>query len=621
MLLFVLFALSNGEWIETTQQDFSDGWFSRNIYASHAEGGALEFVGRWDFNVDGYIDVAGDDWIMWGDSGGYSGSNVTDYSVAGGGLYGGSDCADLDGDGYPEFLTTTMCGMVRIFWGSNNGPDPYNVTSFDVPGYNNEGAAIADLNKDGYLDLVISCFDDDNTGIFWGSEDGYSMSNVTLLPVNESGFNPEAADLNKDGWLDVIVIAGNTYQGQKHFIYYGSAEGFSLSNRTTVEYGHGGPHGMSVADLNYDGWLDLVYQANIPYYSGILWGGKDVFKAGIEVEADYVLPLPDRAYGGSSINHLNDDEYLDIVYFGNDGVPPRIFWGDESGISPDRYTDLGKDFPVGAGGIVADFNYDGHMDLFEYNRGGPSCFFWGPHFEPSQEYPMGAHHGFSREIGSIYYRQLKEIYYSDVHDTRMDLHWLEIDYDACCPQGCEARVAIRTGAHPDDFKPGPAIMSSHARDPWIDVANKEVIDMGCNDRYIQYRVTFEYRNPAYLPSIQEVCIRFEGEPLEIDNPNPIDAEGNIPGGEDQEFSVSYLDGFSQWGIQFTSSAGLPANISIYDINGTLISTILNTDNASGSYSFVWDGQNSSGQEVPQGVYFVHLVQPDGVQTAKIVRTR
>ena len=44
-------------WIETTQEDFRDGFFDRDIYASQRDGGTVEFSLRWDLNNDEYIDI------------------------------------------------------------------------------------------------------------------------------------------------------------------------------------------------------------------------------------------------------------------------------------------------------------------------------------------------------------------------------------------------------------------------------------------------------------------------------------------------------------------------------------------------------------------------------------
>jgi hypothetical protein len=61
---------------------------------------------------------------------------------------------------------------------------------------------IADLNKDGYLDLIFPLYASAFSEIRWGNANGYSAKNVTRLEANGT---PHAfvADLDGDGWLDV----------------------------------------------------------------------------------------------------------------------------------------------------------------------------------------------------------------------------------------------------------------------------------------------------------------------------------------------------------------------------------------------------------------------------------
>lgn len=496
LLVLTLYA-ADTVWIETTQRDFHDGWFTRDLYSSHRGDGAVEFAGRYDLNNDDYIDIPGNSWIMWGSGSGYSTNNKTDYYGG-----GGCDAADINVDGYPEFLTTNMGGSTQIFWGDINGPDPSDCLRIVVDAYNNEGIFAADFNEDGYLDLLAS-IDDGNAAIFWGSAQGYSRSNLTPLPCNMTGYNPEAADLNKDGWLDAIVIAGDTYAGQLHYIYWGGPAGPTPGNFTAVRYGEGGPHGMSVADLNYDGWLDLVYSANIPDYAAILWGGENTYVPGGTVNADYQLPLPDRAFGGSSIADLNADGYLDIVFFGNDGVPPRIFLGDADGISPSRYTDLGRSFGVGSGGMVADYTGDGWLDIVELAYG-ESGLFHGPDFLTYDGGFMGSHHGFSREIGNVYTREYREEYYSSIFDAGMPVRWTRIYWDDSLPGESNISLAVRTGSGPD---------TSQGWSEWVQVQNGAEIPGYLQSRYIQYRATFEYPNPAHLPVLFLVGIEYTLEAI------------------------------------------------------------------------------------------------------------
>lgn len=495
MWLLVL-ALFSWEWVETTQQDFRDGWFTRDLYSSHRGDGSVEFAGRFDLNNDDYLDILGNTWIMWGSDQGYSSSKTTVYPTSG--TSGGCDAADVDTDGYPEYITTEMGGITRVFWGGAQGPSPNSPLQLSVSNYNNEGVFAADFNKDGYLDLLAS-IDDSYAAIFWGSADGYSTSNRTSLPCYKTGYNPEAADLNKDGWLDVIVVSG---EGPNNYIYWGGPGGFDESSFTQITYVDMGQHGVSIADLDYDGWLDIVYSHNCYGVNDayVLWGDANVYRPGEFRDLSWTLPLPDRAFGGSSIADLNENGYLDIVFFGNDGVPPRIFWGDFDGLSPSRYTDLSVTFGVGTGGMVADYTGDGHIDIVElsYER---TVLFEGPNFNQINEFGITSHHGFSREVGNVYTREYVEEYYSSVFDAGGEVVWDTIHWEDSLPGSSSVSLAIRTGDDAD---------TSSGWSDWIVVQNDSQIPGNLRTRYIQYRATFAYDNPAHLPVLFLVGITYYG---------------------------------------------------------------------------------------------------------------
>ncbi len=594
---FLTVLLWGGVWVETTQEDFKDGWYERNIYASLRDGGTLEFVGRFDLNNDEYLDIPGSNWIIWGQSSEYTVEDTTLYYGR-----GGCDAADLDFDGYPEFVTTSIGEPVRVYPGTKNGPNPAKPQALGTTNYNNEGVFLADLNKDGYLDLIASV-DNDNAAVFWGSNTGLSLYNVTNLPCNKTGYNPEAADLNKDGWLDVILITGDTYSGQEIYIYWGSAKGYSIYKRTSVTYGKGGLHGMSIADLNCDGWLDLVYSGNIPDSAAILWGSKNAYEPGENVDVNLYLPLSHHCFGGSSIADLDKDGYLDIVFFGNDDVPPRIYWGDQDGIDPEQYNDLSKRPEVGSSGYVADFNNDGNLDIFEYDLNGNSYFFYGPLFSQTKFLGISSHHGFSREIGNVYTRKYLEEYYSSVFDAQLDLGYVELDWVDSCPGTSKVDFFVSFGSSYDTVNNWSAWIPLNRNERYIipqDSTNKY--------RYLRYKTLFEYANPVLLPLLKEVRVIYgEGEGI-------ADEDSVLPSGY---LKVTPVKGC--WQISFDLKSSGPLDLAVYDCKGSRVHTLLKGNMPQKHYSLTWSGLiGNSSTPPPSGVYFVRLNGNEECQTAKLV---
>ncbi|MCK4674065.1 VCBS repeat-containing protein, partial [candidate division WOR-3 bacterium] len=269
-IVFISFADNDYTWTETTQEDFKDGIYEKNIYASHLDGGTVEFAPRFDLNNDGYIDLFTADRsgpyvkIFWGSATGYSSNNRTLFPSAGA---GNCDAADLNGDGYVDFLVAHSHEYkISIYWGNTTGPDPSNY--FDIPllQYDGEACFIADFNKDGYLDIAIDRAILGYGAILWGSATGYDFNNRTDLPCEHGQHNIEVADFNKDNWLDILF---NDLNNDK--IYWGSATGFVPANVTILPHFYSS-HGASVADLDGNEYLDIIITHWYDIQSYVYWG-------------------------------------------------------------------------------------------------------------------------------------------------------------------------------------------------------------------------------------------------------------------------------------------------------------------------------------------------------------
>lgn len=60
------------------------------------------------------------------------------------------------------------------------------------------------------------------------------------------------------------------------------------------------------------------------------------------------------------------------------------------------------------------------------------------------------------------------------------------------------------------------------------------------------------------------------------------------------------------------------SIKIYDISGRLVKTLVNTNQAAGNYTRVWNGRNENGLKVSSGIYIYHMVAGSFVQTKRMV---
>ena len=165
-----------------------------------------------------------------------------------------------------------------VYFGGPDGFSPERRK--DIPGFRAVDAICCDVNDDGYVDIVIA-------NSFANTVDRRPGSYVLLngpggLPDEPSMTFPTehvqgvaCADLNRDGYLDlVIAIIGDP----DLLVFYGTADGFDTDNPQRVHLEHDGvvyaePRFICLADLNNSGWLDLFVPDVAADRSILLWGG------------------------------------------------------------------------------------------------------------------------------------------------------------------------------------------------------------------------------------------------------------------------------------------------------------------------------------------------------------
>jgi hypothetical protein len=578
----MLLGYAQSIWLETTQSDFSDGYYERNIYASNRGGGVVEFAPRFDLNNDGYVDLYTADRlgtlvrIYWGSAVGYSASNVTLFPSSGG---ANCDAADLNGDGFPEFLVSHYFEKLSVYWGGTSGPNPLDHQDFPMLAWNRQGVFAADFNKDGYLDIATTQeFTPGNGSIIWGSAAGYNINNRTDLPVYFGIHNIEVADINKDTWLDVLYVEYYGYGLSPVRIYWGSSTGFQPSNSTAV-MGPAGNTGVSIADLDADGWLDIVATGWYDSQSYIYWGSETGYSS-----SNMQILNSGYCYGGTAVADIDKDTYLDIIYHrgGYGTVPQRIYWGSASGYSNSNFTDFGLPLET-TGGLIADLNDDGNLDVFTNTRtpGTESYIFFGPSFTTYISLPVEQdHHAMFREIGNVYNRHYDESYISSVFDAGQVADWGTVTWDDSIPSGTSMSFSVRTGNTP---------LYDSTWSNWCQMINGGAVPDSLNSRYMQYMAVFSYMNPAYLPCLYEACIAYTAEGITVSTPN----------GDESWIRGAAYD--ITW-----SSIGVSGNVKIELYKGGSFNSIITSSTANDG-SYTW---NIPSGQLPGIDYRIRIVSLD-----------
>lgn len=202
--------------------------------------------------------------------------------------------ADVNGDGKPDIVvvncaskSSTDCGdgngVISVLLGNGDGSFQTAVSQNSGAPHIGTGIALADLNGDGKLDLVITnnlCLSSTDcprseVGILLGNGDGTFQPTVGYPSGGWSPNGVAVADLNGDGKLDLVVSGC----GSSDCWVDDGVIGVLLGNgdgtfNPTVTYGTGGRDGdgIAISDVNGDGNLDIVVANVIDFSVGVLLG-------------------------------------------------------------------------------------------------------------------------------------------------------------------------------------------------------------------------------------------------------------------------------------------------------------------------------------------------------------
>ncbi|MGA2809364.1 MAG: FG-GAP-like repeat-containing protein, partial [Terracidiphilus sp.] len=171
---------------------------------------------------------------------------------------------DFNGDGKPDLAVTTSANTVDISLGNGDGSFQTFTPVATGTGTTPESVALADLDGDGNLDLVVACYGANAVGVLLGNGDG------TFLPIElyAAGDGPIAVttgDLNLDGIPDLVVtdLTGNGLS-----LFEGNGDGTFLPLPGYSTTSGSEPAASVVADLNADGTPEIV---SVLYESSALY--------------------------------------------------------------------------------------------------------------------------------------------------------------------------------------------------------------------------------------------------------------------------------------------------------------------------------------------------------------
>ncbi|QQR75593.1 MAG: VCBS repeat-containing protein [Holophagales bacterium] len=357
-------------------------WYERSgaSWTAHSAGTSLNAVRSvfpCDLDLDGDLDVLtgieGGDQVRWLENSAGTGISWT-HRVVETGIDGvvGAVAGDLDGDGDPDLAAVAWTGDRFLWWESQLTHRRFvDGAAQDVRSGVGDPRAleVADLNGDGFLDVVSAQWDSDEIVAYLSLDGtGYLFWENVVATGFDAARDVDVADVNGDGRLDVLgtaVVDDDVVWWQNN--------GGALPTWTahTVSASLNGAHRVEAFDYDRDGDMDLVTAA----YDG---DRVDLWENTNGIGTAWTQHLLAAANGPFDlvIDDFNLDGKLDVAATAYDEDEVHVYLN-SSGIGGLWVDVTAKSGADGVRGIdAADMDGDGDVDLVFVQRLNDNIFWY-----------------------------------------------------------------------------------------------------------------------------------------------------------------------------------------------------------------------------------------------------
>jgi len=552
-----------------------------------------------DYDNDGWEDLLLDGNGLYRNSGDGTFTNVTaDVGIGQGNNSSGGCWGDFDNDGWLDFygISHDMNGNDRLY--HNNGDGTFTFANDLFSLYNGrdptEACGWGDANNDGLLEIYIANSEqwiDDNhqnyfPDFFWTYMDDFGafIEQTSVTGIQEErryGRGVAWCDFNNDGWMDIYVsnyrLHPNFFlvnQGNMQFVneaYVRRVEGSGRQGR----YGH--TIGSSWADFDNDGDFDL-FVGNLAHPRFLAFSDKCMLYRNngepnwnfTDVRDSAGIAYDETASSPAWGDYDNDgwqDLFITSVY---EGRQPYLYHNDGNG----KFTNT--NYPAGFhtnaynswGAAWCDYDHDGDLDL-----------------------AVGGNHGglFQNDARAASWLQLT---LKGTTSNKFAFGAKARVYDGGMAQLRQVEGGMGTGAcqnmmtlHFGLGAVGNEMVDSMVVE-WLGGESQTFYDIPTNQRYSVVQ-------GEGIRSVEDdFGLRIVAFGLQSAFPNPFNSSITI-----------------EYGLPSSSSSSL----TVYDLNGRLVTTLVSGVQTAGSHKVAWDGGAA-----PAGEYIVKLEQSAKSTMIKVI---
>jgi hypothetical protein len=281
---------------------------------------------------------------------------------------GGFTLADFDNDGDLDVTVQRRSDDFKVYWYEYRSAGEWIQHYIGIAEDGQLGAAAVDVNRNGFIDLVLGHVWFQNPGNLGTNPGAEWIKHYYNGDMPRENHDIVVADINQDGIDDIVMYN----QSQSTLRWYDITDPYDwkytdIATDVNDDYVHSGMFPNGVVDIDNDGFPDVImpiYWYKNPGKSGEKW---------IKVEWPYI-PIDPTPYGkGIRVwaGDINNNGLNDIIYSDCDVQHSRLYilfnegggksWKmEEIPLPPSNVGESGSLHSL----QVADFNNNGLLDIF-----------------------------------------------------------------------------------------------------------------------------------------------------------------------------------------------------------------------------------------------------------------